>query len=103
MIRGHIDAIILNLLMDKDMYGYEVYKTVLSRTSSMYELKEPSLYSAFRRLEKLDYIKGYWGEESKGGRRKYYSITDVGKELCLCLRLEWKNTKTILDMLIGEA
>ena len=57
IIRGHIDAIILSLLMDTDMYGYEVYKTVLARTNSMYELKEPSLYSAFRRLEKMEYIR----------------------------------------------
>lgn len=102
MIRGHIDAIILSLLMDTDMYGYEVYKTVLNRTNSMYELKESSLYSAFRRLEKLEYIRSFWGEESMGGRRKYYAITDSGTEFCIHSRLQWKNTKIILDMLIGE-
>lgn len=102
IIRGHIDVIILSLIRDKDMYGYEVYKEVITRTASLYELKEPSLYSAFRRLEAAGYIRSYWGEESLGARRKYYSITEVGREYFICSRSEWKKIKSVLDMLIGD-
>lgn len=103
IIRGHIDTIVLRLLSEKDRYGYEVYKEVLSRSGGEYELKEPSLYSAFRRLEGQKYIKAYWGEESQGGRRKYYAITDEGKDYCERSRTEWIVAKRILDTLIGEA
>jgi PadR family transcriptional regulator, regulatory protein PadR len=103
IIRGHIDTIILRLLAEQDRYGYEIYKEVLVRSDGEYELKEPSLYSAFRRLETQGYVRSYWGEESQGGRRKYYAITDTGKEYCEKSRLDWQTIKKILDKLIGEA
>jgi PadR family transcriptional regulator, regulatory protein PadR len=102
IIRGHIDTIVLALLVEQDRYGYEVYKEVLSRSGGEYELKEPSLYSAFRRLEGAGYVRAYWGEESQGGRRKYYAITDAGRDECVRARLEWKVVKKILDKLIGD-
>ncbi len=103
IIRGHIDTIVLRLLTEQDRYGYEVYKEVLARSGGAYELKEPSLYSAFRRLEGQSYIKAYWGEESQGGRRKYYAITQTGRDYFNRSRSEWQTIRTILDTLIGEA
>jgi PadR family transcriptional regulator PadR len=102
IIRGHIDTIVLRLLTEQDRYGYEVYKEVLARSGGAYELKEPSLYSAFRRLETQGYIKAYWGEESQGGRRKYYAITETGRDYCSRSRSEWLTIRKILDTLIGE-
>ncbi|HOC29646.1 MAG TPA: PadR family transcriptional regulator [Treponemataceae bacterium] len=102
IIRGHIDTIVLTLLSEQDRYGYEVYKEVISRSNGRYELKEPSLYSAFRRLESQGHIRGYWGGESQGGRRKYYAVTDTGRSLCSKSRSEWNAVKKILDTLIGE-
>jgi DNA-binding PadR family transcriptional regulator len=102
IIRGHIDTIVLRLLSEQDRYGYEVYKEVLARSSGEYELKEPSLYSAFRRLEAQGYVRAYWGEESQGGRRKYYAITETGREYCAKSRADWQGVKRILDKLIGE-
>ena len=102
IIRGHIDTIVLRLLTEQDRYGYEVYKEVLARSGGAYELKEPSLYTAFRRLEGQGHIKAYWGEESQGGRRKYYAITETGREYCMRSRSEWLTIRKILDTLIGE-
>ena len=102
IIRGHIDTIVLRLLEEQDRYGYDVYKTVLERSGGAYELKEPSLYSAFRRLEAQGYIKAYWGEESQGGRRKYYAISETGRAYFMKSRKEWQEIKKILDILIGE-
>ncbi len=102
-IRGYIDMIILCLVAERDRYGYEIYKEVITRSEGELELKEPSLYSAIRRLEGAGYIRAYWGEESQGGRRKYYAITDTGRAQEARSRGEWKAAKRILDKLIGEA
>ena len=64
ILRGHTDAIILSHLLEKDSYGYQINKDIMKKTGSRYELKEATLYSAFRRLEQAGYIRPYWGDES---------------------------------------
>ena len=71
LLRGHTDTIILSQLIKGDTYGYAINKVIKEKTNNMYELKEATLYSAFRRLEKLGYISSYWGNEDKGARRRY--------------------------------
>ena len=100
MIRNHIDTIILHLLSEKDRYGYEVYKEVIDRTQGQYELKEPSLYSAFRRLEQSKLIRSFWGDESQGGRRKYYALTPDGKAYYENALNEWNKVKLIIDTIL---
>ena len=51
LIRGHTDTIILARLMLRDSYGYEINKTVTQLSGGKLELKEATLYTAFRRLE----------------------------------------------------
>ena len=51
LIRGHTDTIILAQLSNADSYGYQINKTIQEKTKQEYELKEATLYSAFRRLE----------------------------------------------------
>lgn len=80
LLRGHTDTIILKLLLDGDKYGYEISKLIHSDSDGEYELKEATMYSSLKRLEGDGGITSYWGDETQGGRRKYYSITDKGKE-----------------------
>ena len=100
MIRGHTETIILKQLLEKDSYGYEINKSILEKTKGLYELKEATLYTAFRRLEQSGAITSYWGDEVTGARRKYYSITNIGKEKYRKSREEWNNTKALIDILI---
>ncbi|MFD2706920.1 PadR family transcriptional regulator [Salibacterium lacus] len=100
LIRGHTDTIVLNVLYQQDSYGYEIYKTILEMSNGQYELKEATLYTAFRRLEKEGCIASYWGDESQGGRRKYYQITNEGKERLHQNKKEWVFAKEILNKLI---
>lgn len=100
LIRGHTETIILANLIHKDSYGYEINKAIKETTNGLYELKEATLYSAFRRLEKNGYIVSYWGSETAGPRRRYYRITDLGKAYFETSCNEWENAKNIIDTLI---
>lgn len=60
LIRGHTETIILAQLLKKDSYGYEINKSIQQTTQGEYELKEATLYSAFRRLENAGMIESYW-------------------------------------------
>lgn len=100
IIRGHTETIILARLCEKDSYGYEINKTIKEKTNNQYELKEATLYCAFKRLEEMGYITSYWGDENSGARRKYYKITDDGKKAYEKSKKDWESSKKIIDDLI---
>lgn len=104
LIRGHTETIILAHLIKEDSYGYEINKSIQEKTHNQYELKEATLYSAFRRLETSQYIQSYWGDEQTGARRRYYKITALGKTVYKQRVNDWEIAKTIIDQLvrIGE-
>lgn len=101
VLKGHIDTLILSLLRNKDMYGYEIAKLVREKSEEQFELKEGTLYLSLKRLEKNQWISSYWGDEKgPGGRRKYYKLTALGKEGFKEKRKEWQFVKKIIDTFI---
>lgn len=100
LLRGHTDTIILKLLLTGDKYGYEIAKLVNEQSDHEYELNEATMYSSLKRLENDGNITSYWGDESQGGRRKYYKITASGKELYQLNKSNWEAAKTILANLV---
>lgn len=78
--RGFVNNIILESLLHGDKYGYEIIKEVDEKTDGKIQLKQPSLYSSLKRFETKGYITSYWGDSDIGGRRHYYSITQVGRD-----------------------
>lgn len=102
LIRGHTDTIILANLMHGDNYGYKINKAINELTDHQYELKEATLYTAFKRLEDNGSISSYWGDESTGARRRYYTITSRGKQSYTQLRTEWESAKVLIDKLIQQ-
>lgn len=100
ILRGHTDAIILSHLLEKDSYGYQINKDIMKKTGNRYELKEATLYSAFRRLEQAGYIRTYWGDETVGARRRYYSITEEGRHAYQSYKEDWQEAKITIDQLL---
>ena len=104
LIRGHINTIILRSLYERDKYGYEIRAEINEKSHGQYTLKEPTLYSALKRLENQGYIQAYYkrDETSAGGRRKYFRLTDSGKEIAEHNRSEWEYSRTVIDSLISD-
>lgn len=100
ILRGHTEAIILAHLLEQDSYGYQINKDIMKKTNNAYELKEATLYSAFRRLEQAGYIRTYWGDETVGARRRYYAITDEGIKAYHGYKQEWQEAKEMIDKLL---
>lgn len=101
LIRGHTETIILSHLIKGDSYGYEINKSIQQKSDGQYELKEATLYTAFKRLEDSGCISSYWGDENTGARRKYYSVTSYGKDTYKRLLKDWINSKYIIDKLLN--
>lgn len=105
IIRGHTETVILARLAEGDSYGYQISKTVAALSGGEFEFKEGTLYTAFRRLEQGGYIRSYWGgseqgEDARGPRRRYYSITPAGRDLFRSNKADWERVKTVIDHLM---
>lgn len=98
VIRGHLDSIILRLILEKDRYGYEISKEISRRTDNRFQIKEATLYAVFQRLEKKGLITSYEGDVSLGSRRRYYSVTPLGRAYFREEVVEWRKVKEIIDI-----
>ena len=102
LLRGYTDTIILKQLQEADSYGYEIARNISKQTRGALELKEATLYTAFRRMENGGYIISYWGSEGSGARRRYYSITVDGRNRLAEDLDAWAETRGVLNTLLEE-
>lgn len=103
LLRGHTDTIVLGALRGGDRYGFEIYKVIRDATGGRHEIKEATLYATYRRLVKDGLVEAYWGDESQGGRRKYYRLTDAGRAVYGTNVAAWIATRDVIDSLLDTA
>lgn len=103
MLRGRVDIIVLNALSEKDGYGYDILNYIHTKTEGHYEMKQSSIYSVLKRLEKSGYVSSYaGGEETNGAKRRYYTLTNQGKEVLENEKKEWSYTRTLINNLVSS-
>ena len=100
MLRGHTETIILRILMEGDSYGYEIAKKIVDGGRGIIEVKDATIYTAFRRMEDEGFLATYWGDGVGGARRRYYSITPRGRAFYEEKLREWIKVDEILNTLI---
>ena len=102
ILRGYTDAIILNILTESDSYGYKISRRIIEKTNDRIDIKNATIYLAFKRMGKDGFITSYWDEFSIV-KRKYYKITSTGKKYLNEKKREWKENRNILDkLLLGD-
>ena len=97
LMKGSIDILLLSQIAQKDMYGFEIVKNLQSKSNNLYKMSEGTLYPALQRLEQKKYLKSYWGDSETGGRRKYYSITELGKKELAKKIEEWNRLSELIN------
>lgn len=100
LISGNTAMLILQLLSEKDMYGYEMIETLSERSKNVFELKVGTLYPLLHSLVQADYLTSY-EEEVNGKLRKYYQITPNGKIYLSKMVDEWKTYANAVAGMIG--
>lgn len=100
MLKGTIDLLILSVLKEEDNYGYQISKRITEKSGASFELQEATLYLALKRLEKQTCVEAYWGEETHGGKRKYYHITEQGLEQLAVLTADFKLLASVVQKFI---
>lgn len=85
--KGVLELLVLLIVQDKDMYGYELVEAV----SKIVEVNEGTIYPILKRLTNENYFETYLEESKEGPTRKYYHITALGKKRCKEQKKEWEH------------
>lgn len=101
LIRGHIDTIILHTLLDGDKFAQQITDFIENKSENCYQINQATLYSSLKRLENLKYVKSYWNDFDSG-RRKFFSITQLGKDVVDKNLSSWTFSKDIIDKLLDS-
>ena len=102
LVSGSMGMLILRLLSEKDMYGYEMIDTLKKRSENVFELKAGTLYPLLRGLEEKQFLNSY-EQEVLGKVRKYYQITPEGRKHLEQKKEEWKEySKAVGNVLAME-
>ncbi|HLD21476.1 MAG TPA: PadR family transcriptional regulator [Patescibacteria group bacterium] len=89
LIKGSTKNLILAILREEELYGYQIVKTIREKSGKSLEFGEGSIYPALHALKKEKYLASRWAEEN-GRKRKYYFLTKEGKKALKQQILEWK-------------
>lgn len=101
MLKGSTPLLLLSLLEDGPMYGYQIIETVRERTDGSYTLKEGALYPALHKLEAAELIASYWQTQSNGRDRRYYSLQPAGQAFLQKKKKEWNQFVAMVSGFVG--
>ena len=100
LLKGSTTMLILEMLKNENMYGYQMIKKLSEKSEDVFELKEGTLYPILHGLEEEGLITSYW-DETTAKKRKYYSITEKGKKQLKEKKEEWKIFSNGINKVIG--
>ena len=101
MLKGSTPLLLLSLLQDGPMYGYQIIETVKTRTDGTYTLKEGALYPALHKLEAAELITSYWQTQANGRDRRYYAIQPEGHAFLEKKKKEWNQFVAMVSGFVG--
>jgi PadR family transcriptional regulator PadR len=100
--RGSAKLLVLSLLAEEPMYGYQIAKELERRSEGYFGFKEGTLYPLLHRLEKEGLVRGEWQVVEKGPSRKYYSVTPEGRKVLERSAAEWATFSQRLLKILGQ-
>jgi len=95
--------LILRLLENSDMYGYQMIEELEKRSQNIFTLKAGTLYPILHTLEQQNMIESYDAEIDSIRPRKYYRLTKDGKKMLDMKKAEWKAYSSAVNQILGGA
>ncbi|NLW11659.1 MAG: PadR family transcriptional regulator [Clostridiaceae bacterium] len=103
LIKGSTSYLVLSVIGEQDMYGYQIIREIALRSEQVFSLNEGTLYPILHSLEKEKLLSCYWQESETGRKRKYYRITDKGARELVHKRSEWQRYASAVTRVTGGA
>ncbi len=101
LLGGSTILLLLSLLEESDMYGYEIIKKLEMKSDQTFQFKEGTLYPVLHKLENKGYVKSYMSKSDSGKERKYYKITNNGKKQLAEEIEKWERFSESVNKVIG--
>ena len=89
LLKGSTETLLLSILLDEPMYGYQIVREMDRRSSGYFQLREGTLYPALRRLERDGLVTGTWRSSPSKQDRRYYEVTAKGRVRLRSMLEEW--------------
>lgn len=99
--RGSAELLILALVEDDDVHGYEIAGQIEGRSAGTLTFTLASLYATLYRMEARGWIRGRWIERAGQRRRRYYRITDAGRQVLALQRRDWARFVAAIHRVAG--
>ena len=96
--KGALELCVLALLKKQDRYGYELVQKI----SDQIDISEGTVYPLLRRLKKEEFLTTYLQESTEGPPRKYYRLTEKGRDHLYVLKDEWQQFSDGVNQIIKE-
>jgi PadR family transcriptional regulator PadR len=101
--KGSTNTLLLSLLSEEPMYGYQITQELQQRSEGYFEMKEGLVYPALHRMEQDGLLKSEWRSVAGSRRRKYYFITEEGRKALTRSVAEWTTfTEKLMDVIRGH-
>lgn len=101
-MNGIPELLILRLLAEEEMYGYELVREIRLRSHNEFPLGEGVIYPILHTLE-ADGLLNVRSEEIKGRTRRYYTLNRKGKKHLAALLEEYSRVRDVVTSILGEA
>lgn len=102
LLKGLIDPIILSIINQLPTYGYQIVKELQRRTRGYLNLKASTVYLSLLRLEKNGLVSSKWQQVTQNRGRRYYQITEKGRQFLAGRLIEWQNFCAVISRLMLE-
>ena len=96
LVAASSTALVLAILAERDSYGYAILKRVRELSGGELAWTDGMLYPVLHRLERSGLIESRWTKAESGRQRKYYRITDAGREQLADERRQWQTVDKTL-------
>ena len=100
--RGSLELIVLHLLAPGEAYGYEIVSKLTAETNGALEITDGTLYPVLYRLERAGFVAVRWETPERGVPRKYYRLTDTGRNELERLKYEWTTFAKAMTKLLKQ-
>ncbi len=101
LLKGSTDSLLLALLVEQPMYGYQLVKELEQRSNGYFQFREGTLYPALHRLEKEGLLQGEWQPSPNGQKRRYYYVTDRGRMELASRLSQWRGFSRAVAMVLA--